>query len=319
VGKTNILDAIYVSCYSKSYFAKKDSLLVTHGQQGMFVQADFAQHQAKVIIRENGKKELQLDGQEIKQVQHYLGKSSCVIIAPDDISLVNEGSEERRKYLDAILVLTDETYLLELSTYNKLIQQRNALLKDWNSNQHSVNEYYEQQIATVGTQIFNKRKALCFELLPQVHALYDEFSGKEDGIKVVFESQLNNETWPHLFSSRKNKDLALQRTTGGTHRDDIIIKWHGNEQMFKDDASQGQRKTMLFALKLAMYLHLAKKLESSPILLLDDVFEKLDEHRVKALLQFIRKAGCQTIITDTNVERVRQAFDEGEDLQFIGL
>jgi DNA replication and repair protein RecF len=320
VGKTNILDAIYLSCYTKSYFAKKDSLLVTHSQQGMFVQAEFDAYASKIIIRENGKKELQLDQQDIKQVQQYLGKGTCVIIAPDDISLINEGGEGRRKYLDSILVLTDSDYLTELGTYNKLMQQRNALLKDWRVEHSKINEYYEQQMAIVGTSIHQKRLKLCTDLTTRFVQLYEEFSGSGERIFVNYDSQLLSNTWEQLFASRKAKDLALQRTSGGIHRDDILFTWDNKERLFKDDASQGQRKTLLFAMKLAMYQHLVMHLSSPPILLLDDVFEKLDEHRVNALLNFIRKAGCQTIITDTNIERVKQAFDNNvSEVQFIGI
>jgi DNA replication and repair protein RecF len=320
-GKTNVLDAIYALAYSKSYFTRKDALLVQYSVQGMSLSGQYSDHSAKMLLRETGKKELYLNESELKQVQQYLGHTSCVMIAPDDISLINDGGEERRKYLDSILTLIQPDYSATLGKYNKILQQRNALLKNWHNldaSAQSVLEFYNQQLADFAAIIFAARKALMIEIEPLFIQRYSDFSADKEKVEIKYTSTLFNSNLLDQLSSNFHKDLASQRTNYGIHKDDISMLWQTGES-FKETASQGQRKTMLFALKLAQYQILKTKLGNSPTLLLDDVFEKLDEQRGKQLLQFILQQDGQTIITDTHLARLQAAFGDSKEVAYLSL
>jgi DNA replication and repair protein RecF len=319
VGKTNILDAIYFACYTKSYFAKKESQLVMHEQLGMSVRAQIWKNDAiteiNIKIKENFKKEILKNGLEIKQVQQYLGILSCVMIAPDDVNLISEGSEYRRKYLDAIISQTQPEYLSNLLAYNKVLLQRNALLKQWthiSTANQSVLQHYNAELAIYGTYIYNKRKIVAATLFLEIINIYNTISDSTDAVALSYNSQLQNNTLEALFNVNMHKDIASQRTNYGIHKDDIIITIQHNN-LFKDFASQGQRKSMLFAFKLAQFLYLKNTLHQNPVLLLDDVFEKLDAQRALHLLKFIHAQSCQTIITDTHLQRLQDAFGPASD------
>jgi DNA replication and repair protein RecF len=326
IGKTNILDAIYFLSFTKSYFAKKDSQLVLHQHAGMSVRAQIFKNEELINlnlkIKETGKKEILVNNEEIKQVQNYLGTLSSVIIAPDDINLITEGGEYRRKYLDAIICQIDKEYLQHLLQYNKVLLQRNALLKNWQhipQNEQSILPHFNALLHQYGTYIFTKRKQIIDTLFPEIMNIYNEISEQKYSIQLKYNSQLMHDSLEHLLTVNNHKEIASQRTNYGIHKDDIIIELE-HQNLFKEYASQGQRKTMLFALKLAQFLFLKKYLNDSPILLLDDVFEKLDAQRAAHLLHFIQTQNCQTIITDTHQTRLQEAFGVGGgDLNYIGL
>jgi DNA replication and repair protein RecF len=319
VGKTNILDAIYYLGFTKSYFAKKDSALVQHQKSGMFVQGDFVmdnntEKQIKVIIRENGKKELTENGEDIKYLQQHIGKIPCIMISPDDTILITEGSEYRRKFIDSILCQTDTEYFTHLINYNKILAQRNALLKTWQESggaQWDVLDYYNQQMQTATIYIAKARIEMLHSFVPMVQKLYAEIGKEQNNIEIIFESKLINNNLLDLFKQSVQKDIILKRTTCGIHRDDIILL--NGQEMVKEFASQGQKKTLLFALKIAQYQYLKQHLQVQPILLLDDVFEKLDANRSQHLLQLITQENCQTFITDTHLDRLQAAFAGWEE------
>ena len=321
-GKTNLLDAIYYVCFTKSYFTHKDAAIVQANKQGMFIDAHFAENEfAKIIIRENGKKELQVNGEEIKQMQMHIGKFPCIIIAPDDIEIINEGSENRRKFIDGTLAQIDAVYLQKLILYNKYLLQRNALLKKWQesgNDKQSVLDFYNQEMHELANYIFEKRNEALQILFENVQQFYTKFSNNTDQICMQYNSKLNNNRLLDLFKNTQERDIIVQRTTCGIHKDDIEFTFTNNNS-FKETASQGQKKTLLFALKLAQFKYLQQAMGKTPLLLLDDVFEKLDENRSKLLLDFVQHENCQTFITDTHLQRLQKAFKGNNDVQFVEI
>jgi DNA replication and repair protein RecF len=314
VGKTNLLDAIYYCCFTKSYFARSDSQNVQHGSGGFRIEGHFTLQgeplKVVCILRETGKKEFLLNDEPYDKFSHHIGKFPCVIIAPDDIQIITGGSEERRRFLDALLSQLDTTYLQQLIDYNKVLQQRNSFLKSLAERKISdtgLLEVYDEQLTRYGTYVYDKRRDFLQHFLPSVQQFYGQIAGTDEQLELVYESQLQQHTFKDLFFRFREKDRVLQRTNGGIHKDDLDIRL--KQQAFKNIASQGQRKSLLFALKLAEFEALKKAKGFPPLLLLDDVFEKLDEQRMHNLLDWVCVANKgQLFITDTHEERIRKHF-----------
>lgn len=316
IGKTNLLDAIYYLCFTKSYFSKSDQQNVHQGSAGFRVEGHFelnGQDQEVVcILRETGKKECLLNDEAYEKFSAHIGKFPCVIIAPDDVQIITGGSEERRRFLDALLCQLDARYLQSLIEYNKILQQRNSLLKSLAENRtgdKSLLDIYDEQLIKPGTIIFEQRASFLKDLLPLVKRYYHEIAGTAEPVELHYDSHLLHTSFKKLLQQFRDKDLLLQRTGAGIHKDDIELKLNG--QPFKSLASQGQRKSLLFSLKLAEYETLNEAKGFPPLLLLDDVFEKLDAGRMHNLLNkvCVQHEG-QVFITDTHGERIRQHLDE---------
>lgn len=326
-GKTNLLDTIHYLCFTKSYFPKPDARNVMHGAQGFrvegLVDTDKSEtHHLVCILRENGRKEFYTDDDVVKKFSTHIGKFPCVMIAPDDSVLINGGSEERRKFLDTILSQIYPEYLQHLINYNRILLQRNSCLK--NINEHpgmngDLLDILDSQLATEGQKIFIRRKAFAETLIPLMLRQYQAIAGKEENVAVAYQSRLHETSFPDLLKQSRQKDIYVQRTGAGIHRDDLQLQM--DNEPFKQLASQGQRKSMLFAMRLAEYeaIKLAKK--QAPVLLLDDVFEKLDENRMLNLLEKVCKdTDAQIFITDTHKDRLDKAFSELKvDCQMIEL
>lgn len=314
-GKTNLLDAIYYLGFSKSYFGRTDAQNVQHGKQGMRVSGVYQKSNEVVdvsfIIRENNKKELNVAGVPVRKLSEHIGQFPCVMIAPDDIELITGGSEERRKLMDSILSQTNKTYLEQLIAYNKILQQRNSLLKQLAENPGMGNdllEIYNEQLIQSGQTIFSCRKAFLNTFLPQVGVNYQQIAGKAEALQLSYESPLLQKSFSSILKDNLSKDMTLQRTSSGVHRDDI--GFFLNDCPIKTEASQGQRKSLLFAIKLAEWEYLRNSIGTPPILLLDDVFEKLDESRMAHLLTTVsREPFGQVFITDTHAERIREKLE----------
>lgn len=326
VGKTNLLDAIYYLSFSKSYFARTDAQNVHHGSLGMRLQGQYiveGQHKnVTLIVRETGKKELQLDEDPYRKFSDHIGKLPVVMIAPDDVELISGRGEERRKFLDTVLSQLDPHYLQQLIDYNKILQQRNSLLKqaaDSGAIDDMLFHILNEQLCTTGTVIFNTRKIFLQSFLPLAFSIYERIARSNDGIYLSYQSPLLHTNFPALLQQNRAKDLALQRTSAGIHRDDIVLQM--GEQLFKSEASQGQKKSLLFALKLAEWQVLKEQKGFTPILLLDDVFEKLDDARMSQLLHWVcAESDGQVFITDTHPERLKQQLDGiGTAFQMIQL
>jgi DNA replication and repair protein RecF len=315
VGKTNLLDALYYLCFTKSYFTRSDQQNVQKGAAGFRIEGHFEKEGRPVsiicILRENGKKEFLADGEPYEKFSRHIGLFPCVIIAPDDVQIITGGSEERRRFLDALLSQLDATYLQNLIEYNKVLQQRNGFLKSLTEkrlhDKHLL-DVYDGQLTGPGAWIFERRRTFLQELLPLVARFYREMAGSGEPVSFLYESQMLNASFKELLQQGRDKDVYLQRTNAGIHKDDIILSF--SDQPFKAIASQGQRKSLLFALKLAEYEILRLDKGFPPLLLLDDVFEKLDATRMHNLLDrvCVQNKG-QIFITDTHPDRIRQELD----------
>jgi DNA replication and repair protein RecF len=316
IGKTNLLDAIYYCCFTKSYFTATDTLNVNFEKEGFRLEANFDNNnEAQKIICINrgvGKKEFSVNDVQYNKLANHIGTLPAVIIAPDDVEIIVGGSEGRRRYLDTVICQLDNDYLQQLITYNKVMQQRNSLLKRF-AEQGSIDkpllEILDAQLTIPGKIIFEKRTFFTQKLIPLIESFYHRIADNNEEIKFTYSSHLQNETFESLLTRTQERDRMLQRTSAGIHKDDIQFELNG--QPFKTIASQGQRKSLLFALKLAQYQLLKDYKSFSPILLLDDVFEKLDEKRMHRLLHWVcNENEGQVFITDTHKSRLLDIFEQ---------
>ena len=314
-GKTNLLDAIYYLSFTKSYFAKPDAQSVYRDLRGFRIEGDFIKdnNETKLvcILRENNRKEFLLDNDAYKKFSAHIGKFPCVMIAPDDIQLITEGSETRRNFLDTILSQLNPDYLQKLIDYKKILDQRNSFLKaaaERNYIDDVLLDTLDAQLVNNGEYIFAIRKDFVTKFLPKVQKEYAEIAGNSDGVTLNYFSQLHNTGFKEQLLQNRQRDLYLQRTGCGIHKDDLEIQM--NDLPFKSIASQGQRKSLLFALKLAEFAVLKEQKGFAPLLLLDDVFEKLDALRMHNLLRKVCiEEEAQVFITDTHKERLQTAFE----------
>ncbi|TDH29160.1 DNA replication and repair protein RecF [Segetibacter sp. 3557_3] len=326
LGKTNLLDTIYFLCFSKSYFTRSDASSVQHGKAGMRIEGNFVRNDAaeKVvcILRENNRKELQRNGEDYKKFSQHIGLFPAVMIAPDDVELIIGSSEIRRKFIDTLLSQLDPDYLAALIDYNKVLQQRNSFLKtsaDRGYTDEALLEIFDEQLIKPGMLIFEKRTRFLNQFLPAIASSYNHIAGTSEKLLIEYYSPLRSGGFRELLQTYKQKDLLLQRTTIGIHKDDIEFTL-GNET-FRQVASQGQRKSLLFALKLAEFEELKAAKGFAPLLLLDDVFEKLDARRMQNLLHrvCVENEG-QVFITDTHRPRLEAALSSlAVEYQIISL
>jgi len=322
-GKTSILDAIHYLCFTKSYFHHTDSLSVTKGEQGMRIFGVFSdnrEHELVCILRENGKKEFTLDGEAYTQFSKHIGKFPCVFITPDDTELIIEGSEIRRRFLDSMISQTNPVYLEHLIQYTKCLQQRNSLLKQWAlspEKDFALLSVYSTKLHELGTFIFETRRAYCETFIEKVKLMYAFLCDDAEEIKIAYSSQLANEPLLDLLDRYIDKDIMTQRSNYGIHKDDLLFTL--NEMPLKLSASQGQRKSLVFSLKLAQFELIKSLAGKNPILLLDDIFEKLDEQRCGKLIAYLEQESCQVFITDTHKERLQSAFRDNLEVVLIHL
>jgi DNA replication and repair protein RecF len=321
-GKTTILDALHFLSVTKSYFHHADSWCITRGLQGMRIQGSLYQKDQQFaltcILRENGKKEFLVNENPYEKLSAHIGRFPSVMIAPDDTELITEGSEIRRRFLDTMISQVNSDYLNCLIQYTRFLQQRNALLKQWQMHPEkdfSLLSVYSKQLDFWGSRIYTIRKQFCEEYIPQVIRLYRFLSDDHEPVDIQYTSQLHERKLLDLLDEYIDKDIIMQRTNYGIHKDDLLFNVHN--MPFKQVASQGQRKSFLFSLKLAQYELYRKTTAHSPVLLLDDIFEKLDEIRSKKLIQYLLQTDCQVFITDTHQDRLRQAFHDFDEVQYI--
>jgi DNA replication and repair protein RecF len=327
VGKTNLLDAIHYLCFTKSYFTRLDTVNVHHGNSGFRIEGNFRllnkEEKTVCILRENGRKEFSVNGELYDKFSQHIGRYPCVVIAPDDVQLIIGGSEERRTFIDMLLSQLDPDYLQQLIIYNKILLHRNSLLRSFADpsviKDYSLMDVLDEQLIKPGESLFEKRKSFLVSFLPIVKKLYNEISRQYEDINLFYESELLQISFPQLLQLNRKKDIMAMRTIGGAHRDDLAFLL--GAQLFKNIASQGQRKSLLFALKLAEMTVLKDEKGFAPLLLLDDVFEKLDEDRISNLLQRVcTDNDGQVFITDTNGKRIEQQLQSlQQSFQLIEL
>jgi DNA replication and repair protein RecF len=314
-GKTNLLDAIHYLCFTKSYFNKPDSHSSTAGLEGFNITGQFQKNDSltsvSVLYRESGKKELLVDKELVTPFSAHIGKFPLVFIAPDDIILITGSSEERRKMMDTILSQTDDQYLSHLIRYNKCLQDRNKYLKSLEnmSADHVLLDSFDENLYSYGKLILEKRIKFLSAFLSMVSDLYAFISSESD--LPILQPVFSTMPASYLEDLKRNrqKDLILQRTSVGIHKDDIDLQLM--QLPFKQMASQGQKKSLLFAFKLAEFEYMKNHFQFPPILLLDDIFEKLDQERLGKLLQRVGKENTgQVILTDTHESRVRKSLED---------
>ena len=327
-GKTNLLDAINYLCFTKSYFSKSELLNVHFGESGFRLEGELqngkidSKQKVVCIYRNETKKEFYLDDVAYVKFSHHIGKFPCVMIAPDDIGMITGGSEERRRFLDTLIIQVDAEYLQQLIIYNKILQQRNGFLKN-ESFQANFDAHFldalDAQMEKPGNYIHRLRQQYAEKMIPLVKEFYNNISGNKENISLEYCSHLNNHIFSKLLIESRQRDLLAQRSTTGIHKDELVFFL--NENNFKNIASQGQRKSLLFACKLAEFEILREMKQAPPLLLLDDVFEKLDDLRMKNLLAFVcKKNKGQVFITDTHRERLEKELSEFVDeVQIIEL
>lgn len=325
-GKTNLLDAIYYCCFTKSYFSGAGQLNILLGKDGFRLEGLFENSSSpkKIVCinRATTKKEFFLNDVLYEKLAEHIGLLPAVMIAPDDVEMITGGSEGRRKFMDTILCQLDATYLMQLMVFNKVLLQRNSLLKQFTEKNYfdeALLQVLDEQLIPPGNYVFEERKTFTEKFVPLVHRFYTEIAGTAEQIEMLYQSKLQQKPFDQILKNNTERDRFLQRTQSGPHKDDLIFELDG--QPFKSIASQGQRKSLLFALKLAEYEIIKSVKGFAPILLLDDVFEKLDENRMKNLLHKVcNENQGQVFITDTHKDRLEYAFEQLEvDGQIIEL
>lgn len=316
MGKTNLLDAIYYICMGKSYFGLPDSGIVRKGADFFRLEAQFKTSSgkekivAKVIPRK--KKTIERNDTPYQKLSEHVGLLPVVIVAPDDVSLIYEGSETRRKFIDNTLSQLDRQYLNALITYNKVLQQRNAALKQFAERQQfntKLIQAYNKQLSPSGQYIFEKRKSFLEKFCPILKEMHKFISGKSETVNLTYRSDLEHQELSSLLQESEERDRILTRTTKGIHKDDLLFTIE--DYPMKRFGSQGQLKTFILALKLAQYELLKLEKQEKPLLLLDDLFDKLDRRRVKHLLELLTRGDFgQIFITDTHEFRVEEIIQQ---------
>lgn len=316
-GKTNLLDSIHCLCACKSYFNHLDSQNILHDTGFFRLEGNFLRNPNNnsneteniVFTYTSAKKKDFLRNQTAyEKLSEHIGLLPVVVIAPDDIELIKEGSEPRRKMLDSTLSQLDRDYLNTLIKYNRLLLNRNVLLKQFaerNEFNATLLDSYTVQMIPLGKLIHQKRQAFCRELIPLLQQYYKQLSKGSEEVNCSYKSALNDTDFAQILQQNIASDRQQQRTTEGIHRDDLVFSIA--QYSLKKYGSQGQQKTFLIALKLAIYELIAQHTQIKPILLLDDIFDKLDEQRIEQLLQATAceplKFG-QIFISDTQQSRI---------------
>ncbi|MFL3660224.1 MAG: DNA replication/repair protein RecF [Polaribacter sp.] len=309
VGKTNILDAIYYLSFAKSYFNSVAIQNIRHGASFFMVEGDYIieNRNEKIVcsLKKGQKKVLKRNGTIYEKFSEHIGQLPLVIISPADRDLVTDGSDTRRKFIDGVISQQDKRYLLDLLAYNKILSQRNALLKYFAANRtfDALNlSVYDEQLSEYGTRIYEVRKAFLEKFIPIFNEKYQIISNDKERVDLVYKSQLNEFSMKNLLQKSLEKDKILQYTTAGTHKDDLSFEI--GEYPIKKFGSQGQQKSYLIALKFAQFEFIKQQSNLVPILLLDDIFDKLDESRVLQIINLVNNDEFgQIFITDTHSDR----------------
>lgn len=314
VGKTNLLDAIHYLSMCKSYFNPVDSQNVRHEQSFFMLRGDFElkdeNERIDVAVQRGQKKKVSRNKKSYERFSEHIGRFPVVMVTPNDAELILGGSETRRRFLDVVISQYDRIYLDHLIRYNKALQQRNALLKDMaraGRIDPAALEPWDLQLSEHGKVVHAARKDLLLELEPVFNANYKDISGARETVSLSYESHLFDGEMEGLLRDSLERDRHALYTTKGVHKDDLVFKI--GEQPIKKFGSQGQQKSYLLALKLAQFHLLTERTGTRPILLLDDIFDKIDEQRVKALLQAVNEEQFgQVFITDTHPERMEEVL-----------
>jgi len=316
-GKTNILDAIYYLSFTKSYFNSVDQQNIRHGEEffalhGTFHRNGSLPNQVSCIQRAGVKKQFRINQKDYDRISDHIGLFPCVMVSPYDRDLINEGSDIRRKFIDAVISQFDKQYLENLIRYNRLLEQRNGLLKQFAERRHTDTELLlllDEQMMVPATSISEKRKAFLEGFAPIFKHYFEFISGGTEDVSIVYESQLVAGSYLDVVKEAFSKDQMLRYSSAGIHKDDFIFNLGGYP--VKKFGSQGQQKSFAVALKLAQYDFTRELIGFKPILLFDDIFDKLDPDRVQQIIQLVDSDNFgQVFITDTEPDRIRRIFDK---------
>ncbi|ALW84421.1 DNA recombination protein RecF [Hymenobacter sedentarius] len=317
-GKTNLLDAIHYLSLTKSAITASDALCIKQGADFFVVKGNFSSERApehetiQVSLRAGQKKTLTHNKQPYERMADHIGRYPAVLISPYDTDLIRQGSEDRRKYFDSLMAQLDHEFLELLIAYNALLRQRNAVLKQGGDRpSHGFDRDYllalDEQLAPIGQQLTSLREAFLAEYVPIFQRHYRQLADGREVVTLTYKSQLLGADFAQLLRSNERRDFALQRSTTGSHRDDFVFLM--DELAVKSHASQGQQKSFAIALKLAQFEMLAARQHHKPLLLLDDIFDRLDDKRIARLLELVAdETFGQVFLTDTNLERTDQAL-----------
>lgn len=313
-GKTNLLDAIHYLSFCKSFLNPVDRQNIRLDEKFFLVQGEFV-HEDKTTgimcsVQTGQKKKVKRNKKEYEKLADHIGQFPAVVISPYDRNLILEGSEVRRKFIDSIISQFDKAYLDILIRYNKVLQQRNALLKQIQSmrifDEESI-EVWDEQLISLGEEIYRKRKKFLVDFIPIFQKYFDLISNHQEEIHIEYESQLNDGDFREELNAARRKDQVTGYSTVGIHKDDLIFMIHG--QPVKKFGSQGQQKSFLIALRLAQFELIGRILKVKPIVLLDDIFDKLDHHRVEHLMKLLGDHTFgQVFVTDTDADRIKKVF-----------
>jgi len=315
VGKTNILDAIHYLSLTKSFFNSIDSINIKHGEEYFIIQGAFVRNNDEDHIycafQKQKQKLLKRNNKEYQKLSDHVGRYPVVMISPADSALITEGSEDRRKFMNKIISQYNSEYLDSVLKYSKALQQRNKVLKDFRVSgrfDQDLLSIWDEQLIRYGTYIHSERESLINELIPVFQDYYSRISSGKEEVKLIYRSHLSAGSFGDALSESLSKDRFLEYTTVGIHKDDLILEMDGFP--VKALGSQGQQKSYLVALKLAKFDYIKRKAGFSPILLLDDIFDKFDADRVE---QIIRLVGDdmfgQIFITDTHKNRLEEILN----------
>lgn len=314
VGKTNVLDAIYYLSFAKSYFNPVTTQNVKHNEEFFFIEGEYERNNSIDTVvcsyKKGQKKLIKFNGKEFEKFSDYIGTIPLVIISPVDRDLIIEGSETRRKFMDGVISQLDNLYLKTLINYSKIIAQRNVLLKYFAANRKfdlKSLEAYDQQLDLYGTVIFEKRRVFLEKFIPIFKARYLEICNEKEQVDLVYDTKLFDCSIVELLHQNIEKDRLLQYSSVGVHKDDLNFIL--NKFPIKKYGSQGQQKSFLVALKLAQFDFIKQKTGVNPILLLDDIFDKLDDLRVAQIINLVNHDDFgQIFITDTHKDRTEQVI-----------
>jgi DNA replication and repair protein RecF len=312
VGKTNLLDAIYNLANGKSYFNPLALQNIKHGEEFYIIEGVFEKQEREEYIvssfKKGQKKVLKRNGKAYEKLSEHVGFVPLVIISPSDNDLISEGSETRRKFIDTVISQLDSNYLHQVILYQKTLSQRNALLKYFAANrvfEKDTLTIYNEQLARFGSIIFEKRKEFISAFLPIFNSFYQRITEGAEEVSLVYESHLFEKNTLDLLEESITKDRALQYTSVGIHKDDLSFRI--GDFSIKKFGSQGQQKSFLIALKLAQFEFVKTESGEKPILLFDDIFDKLDQFRVEKIIQMVNNNDFgQLFITDTHAERTEE-------------
>jgi DNA replication and repair protein RecF len=314
-GKTNILDAIYYLCLCKSYFNATDNSSIKHGENFFSIHGFFElnENTEEILInlKQGQKKSIKRNLKEYQKLGDHIGILPIVMVAPVDQELITGGSEERRKLMDSIICQYDRSYLEDLLNYNRALMQRNALLKQAGKtglDDPSLMQIWDERLSTFSVKIYKARKEFIERFIPLFNQFYTYLTNDAEQVSVAYESQLHEDDLLTLLERNAHRDRILHYTTSGTHKDDLELLLNGYP--VKRIGSQGQQKSFVLAMKLAQFELISKAKGVKPILLLDDIFDKLDFLRIQRLMELVnRETFGQIFITDTKATHIQEIFN----------